>query len=457
MRIILAIFLCKLARRILRITGRGGTHLPGVLALKVCPNLLASLAEQVRSTVITGTNGKTTSARMLEETLQASGLAVFSNRSGANLVTGITAEFAANATWRGKMRLPDAVIECDEAQFRLIARVLDAKVILVTNVFRDQLDRFGELAHTVSRIRDGIAASPNATVCINADCALSVGMMEGFMNPVCYFGVETPLYNGEDAKGDDMGSEITRCTCGQEYAYESRVFGHLGKYHCTTCGKGRPAAYVRVAEVITRTADTTTIMVQIRDTQHEMTVNMPGAYNIYNAAGVIAAAETMKVETSVIAAALAAFRGGFGRMEKLTINGRTTRMILVKNPVGFSQVLRYLAGLNEPLALAICLNDRMGDSKDISWIWDADSGVLAQMGERLTAVYASGIRADDLAVWLKYAGVAPMAIRVMPDYDKLLETAGEADVPMYILPTYSAMIDLRDKLSKKYGAKYFWE
>ena len=188
-----------------------------------------------------------------------------------------------------------------------------------------------------------------------------------------------------------------------------------------------------------------------------MTINLPGAYNIYNAAGVVAVAEVLGLDMAVTGAALAAFQGGFGRMERLMLGEVAVRLILVKNPIGMSQVLRYLAARTEPMALVLSLNDRPADGTDISWIWDVDAGCLSQMEDRLATVYCSGIRADELALWLKYAGVDEAKIHIERDCDKLLETVAISSVPVYIMPTYTAMLELREKLAKRYGLRQFWE
>jgi len=454
LRIILAICVCKAARWGLRIIGRGGTSLPGTLALKVCPDLLGFLGRQVYTIIITGTNGKTTSARMLEQCLKNGAIPAFSNRSGANLLMGITAEFAANAGPLGKMRIPYALIECDEAAFRQVSQYVDAKIVLVTNVFRDQLDRFGEITHTLNSIRAGLEGSPHAAVCLNADCALSIGMVQGLPNPLRYFGMEATLYQD----GGDGMADMARCAgCGGDYTYDYKTYGHLGQYYCLQCGFGRPPMDVAVTEVLEETPDTTTIAVRVGEESHQVTVNLPGAYNIYNAAGVIAVADVLNLGMAVTSAALAEFRGGFGRMERLTIGDVTVRLILVKNPIGCSQALRYAAAATEPMALVVCLNDQYADGTDVSWLWDVDTGPLNHMGDRLTAVYCAGIRADDLAVWMKYAGVDEGKIHVEHDTDMLLEIVAGSKVPVTIMPTYTAMLELREKLAKRYDLQQFWE
>ena len=453
-RTLVAIWVCKTARFGLRLLRRGGTNFPGKLALRVYPPLLGVLGGQVHTLIITGTNGKTTSARMLEQCYKNANLPAFSNRSGANLLAGITAEFVANAGIWGKMKTRHAIIECDEAAFRQVSRYVDAKVVLVTNVFRDQLDRYGEMSHTVNSIREGLEHSPNAAICLNADCTLSVSMARGLENPVTYFGVETVLY--QDGGGGAL--DATRCIeCSHEYEYAYKTYGHLGAYHCPACGYSRPEASVAVTRVLEESPDETTVEVRTKAGLQTVEINLPGAFNIYNAVGVMAAGEAMGFAMPLIAGALAKFQGGFGRMERLEIGKVPVRLILVKNPIGASQALRYFEKGEGPMALVICLNDRPADGTDISWLWDVDAQVLGEMGDRLTAVYSSGTRCDDLAIWLKYAGVDVDKITVEPDYDKLLQLIEKSPVPVTVMPTYTAMLALREKLVKQYGLEQFWE
>ena len=193
-QVIISVLACKLTRFAIRLLGRGGTDFPGRVALKLCPNLLGFLAKDVTTILVTGTNGKTTTSRMIEQSLLDSGISFFANKSGANLLSGVTAEFAANSTWTGKCRYTHALIESDEAALKQISSYVDAKVIVVTNVFRDQLDRYGEVSHTLENLKIGISHSPNAVLCLNADDSLCTSLADGVQNPVIFYGVNTPVY-----------------------------------------------------------------------------------------------------------------------------------------------------------------------------------------------------------------------------------------------------------------------
>ena len=193
LRAAIAIIACRASRFVLRKLGKGGTNAPGCVALALYPDILGELAKGVTSIVVTGTNGKTTTSRMIEKSMEDSGMDYFSNKSGANMLSGIVAEFAMNCTLTGKNKHKYALVECDEAHFKNVSKYIDAKCIVVTNVFRDQLDRYGEVTHTLNSILTGIKNSPNAVVCINADCSLSVSMKDQIPNKVVFYGVESEI------------------------------------------------------------------------------------------------------------------------------------------------------------------------------------------------------------------------------------------------------------------------
>lgn len=190
----LAVLVCKASGAVLRKLGRGGTNLPGKLALKIDKNILGELSRGVKVTVVTGTNGKTTTSRMIEQAFADAGLKYFSNKSGANLLTGIIAVFAQHSTLSGKCPYTHALIECDEAAFRKTSEYLPVECLVVNNIFRDQLDRYGEITHTLNAIREGITHVPNATLCLNADCSLTASLADSVPNKIVWFGVNVPIY-----------------------------------------------------------------------------------------------------------------------------------------------------------------------------------------------------------------------------------------------------------------------
>ena len=424
-RTFFAVLLCKLARGLLRLLRRGGTAFPGRVALKVYPQVLGVLSRGVRVILVTGTNGKTTSSRMIEQAFADAGLNYFANRSGANLISGITAEFAMHSTLTGRPKCQFAVIECDEAASKTVLKYLKPEVIVATNVFRDQLDRYGEITHTLNNIIEGIRHTPESVLCINADCSLIASIPEHVPNPVVRFGVNVPL------GGDDLTeiSDAPHCLhCKTEYVYDYRTYGHLGAFRCPKCGYCRPQTDVAVAKVVSSDAEQSTVVFRIGEAEYEAKINLPGGYNIYNACAAMAAGQAMGLDAAMTAKSLSEFACGFGRMEKFEIGGTDVRMILIKNPAGCNQVLNFLTQIREPFVFVACLNDRAQDGKDVSWIWDVDFEALAAQQGRFTRIFVSGVRADDMALRLKYAGFPAERIELVRDYEKLLGEIGADEV-----------------------------
>jgi len=453
-RVITALIAARLVRTVLRITGRGGTALPGRVALKLCPNLLAHLAKNVNTILITGTNGKTTSCRIAEQLLKEAGIACFANRGGANLAQGITTEFAMNSTLTGKPRFPWAVIECDEAAARSVCRCIQPKAILVTNVFSDQLDRFGDVSNTLESIRAGLKNAPNALLCLNADCSLSATLADELPNKVVWYGVETEIYR----QRVDEVSDAPRCSiCGSEYVYAWQTYGHLGGFRCSKCGFSRPAADVAVTQILEQTADETRIMIRLENKEFPAIIGVPGGFNVYNTAGVSAVGLALGFSARAILRAPETFNCGFGRMEKIDMNGVSARMILIKNPAGCNQTLNFLTNLDGKTLFVICLNDYPGDGTDISWIWDADFERLVQLEERLTGVFCAGTRGNEMAMRLKYAGISEDKLQVFQDYDAVIDAICQQSDPVVMMPTYSAMLAFREALGKRFDLKDFWE
>jgi len=455
LRAVLAIIICKVLRAFSRLVHRGGTAMPGRVALKVCPELLSLLSRDVKTVAITGTNGKTTSARMIEEAFTRSGASYLANRSGANLLSGITTEFVMNADLTGKVNREYAVIECDEAAARTVFGQLKPRVVVVTNLFRDQLDRYGEVTHTLDNIRAGLKNAPDALLCLNADCSLCSSLALDLPNPVVYFGLEK---GAVPSREKPLLSDATHCIrCKTAYEYDYISYGHLGGFRCPKCGYRRHEAEYAVTDVLELKGSGSRIVMRVRGEKQLVDVNLPAVYNIYNAAGAIAAVTEMGLDARLAAEALASFRCGFGRMEQFELGKAGARMMLVKNPAGCSQVVEFLRDIKERFVLVVCLNDRGADGTDISWIWDADFESLADMAGRIGQVVVSGDRAEDMRVRMKYAGIADSHIRVETDYERLIDWMQQQEEPIYVMPTYTAMLELRQKIVHRCGGSDFWE
>ncbi len=452
-RAFFAILLCKLLRFASRVLHRGGTAMPGRFALKLCPDLLDLLACQVKTVTITGTNGKTTSARMIEEAFAEQGLSYLANRSGANLIDGITTEFVMNSTLFGKVKKDYAVIECDEAAARKVFPRLKPRVVVVTNLFRDQLDRYGEVTHTLENIREALKGAPEALLCLNADCSLTASLADDLPNKVRWFGIEK---GAAPSREKPEISDATHCIrCKTEYEYDYISYGHLGGFRCPKCGYRRHKADYAVVDIVEQRPDGSDIVMEVGGEKQLVTVNLPAMYNIYNAAGAVAAVSEMGLGVKAAVDALAKFHCGFGRMETFDLAGGT-RMMLVKNPAGCNQVIEYLQTMKEKFVLVICLNDRAADGRDISWIWDADFEGLRALAGRLDQVIVSGDRAEDMRVRIKYAGVDDSFIRVERDYETLVRSLEQETRPVCMMPTYTAMLELRQTVIRHCGGEEFW-
>ena len=453
-RAFFAILLCKLLRGISRVLHRGGTAMPGRWALKLCPNLLEILARDVKTVAITGTNGKTTSARMIEQAFAQQGLSYFANRSGANLISGITTEFVMNSSLGGKCRKEYAVIECDEAAAVRVFGQLKPRVIVVTNLFRDQLDRYGEVTHTLENIRSGISGAPDAVLCLNADCSLTASLADDLPNRAVLFGInQGAVPSGEKSELSDA-SHCIRCK--HEYSYDYITYGHLGGFRCPHCGYRRHDPEYAVTDVTAQTAEGSSIILSVHGKRYLAEVNLPALYNVYNAAGAVAAVSERGLATESAVAAVGSFKCGFGRMEQFALGAGGTKMMLVKNPAGCNQVIEFLENIKEKFVLVVCLNDRGADGTDISWIWDANFEGLTKMAGALEKVIVSGDRAADMAVRIKYAGVKAEFIEIERDYETLVRWIEGQDRPVFLMPTYTAMLELRETVIRHCGGDEFW-
>ena len=451
-RVFFACLVSRVIRAALRLLGRGGTALPGKSALKVYPSLLSELGKGVDTLIITGTNGKTTTAGMLRHMLDEAGVPYISNRSGANLTSGIAGEFIANASVTGKPRVQLAVIECDEGNFPAAAAALQPKAVLITNLFRDQLDRYGEVTHTRDYLARGIAAAPGAAVCLNADCSLTASLGEGISNPVWYYGVD-----GTDDGKETTLSDAPNCLrCGARYAYRRHTYAHLGDWYCPQCGRTRPAPQYSALSVKPGPDGGSAVLLRTPEGEREICVALPALYNVYNALGALTAAGAMGWEMNGCADSLRSFNAAFGRMERLQVGDTPVQIVLVKNPAGCDRALEYLASREDDVLPVFCLNDNINDGTDVSWIWDADYESLFEK-KRYDRIGVFGIRAEDMRLRLKYAGAADSAIEVYPSLDALAEAVKSAGRPVVVLPNYTSMLSVRDKLSALAGKGRFWE
>lgn len=451
MRLFLAILLCKLSRAALRILGRGGTALPGSLALKLCPDIVARLSRGVRTVMVTGTNGKTTTCRMIEQMLLDAKIDCMANRSGSNLERGIAADLCANASLTGRPKKRTAVIECDEAAFKRVCGEINPEVVVVTNIFRDQLDRYGEVTHTLESIRIGLESAQRATVCLDADDSLVASLAPDAPDRVRFFGIDAALGQGSEI------SDAPRCiVCGAEYEYDFHTFAHLGGFKCPKCGYSRTEPDVAVAGVDTLGPDGSVFEIRVDGEYYTAALSLPAAYNLYNAAAAVAAATALGVGAEGALKSLSHIESGFGRMERFELGKAKVTMVLVKNPAGCDRAIDYLAGQNFGTAV-FCLNDGQADGTDVSWIWDAGFERIFAGGKAPQRLIVSGTRAEDMRLRLKYAGADEGSVTIIRDVVELTDAIAQCEGTVCVMPTYTAMLPLRAELAERVGRKEFWK
>src|SRR6266567_1332576 len=397
----------------------GGTSVVGLVAQRVYPNIVGHLATQLEhgSVVVTGTNGKTTTSGFIGAILSDAGLRVWRNREGSNLMGGIASSLVIRALPNGHLRRGGraiSILEVDEAVVPQAVQSVPARVITFTNLFRDQLDRYGEVDSVAARWQQTLSTLSTDTILVlNADDPTTAYLGEMFTGRVVYFGIDDPALDlATQHRADERHQVIDTRTCprcGGEYSYELRFFSHMGHYQCTGCGRRRPQPDVRAVKVRSDDFDrmridmASSVKVATAKQQQEIIIPLPGIYNVYNALAATAVAQALEIGWEPIVTGIEQFKPIFGRGERLQIEGRTLRLLLAKNPTGFNEVLRTLFNEGTHRHVLFVLNDNIADGRDISWIWDVDFERAAQ--QMMTLVVA-GSRALDLALRLKYAGVA---------------------------------------------------
>lgn len=449
-----AIAACKAARLAARILHKGGTAKPGEIALKICPDLLSIVSKDVQTVVVTGTNGKTTSCRMIEQAFEEEGKHCIANHSGANLMSGITTEFVMECTLGGKCRKQYAVMECDEGWTKHVLPALHPAVFVVTNLFQDQVDRYGDVSNTLAAIRAGVEGSPETVLVLNADDPVSATLASAGANPVRWFGIDETAGKIGEKPGR---AEIRKCMfCGAELEYRYVNYAHLGGYACPACGHHRPDTDVGVREILELGPDSSTVRMQIAGENRQVIINQPALYNIENAAGTVAAAMAAGISTEAAIGAVEHFNCGFGRMEKFDIGAKGARMVLIKNAAGCNEVLRFLRSQKDPYTLVFVTNNRPADGTDISWLTDAEFESLAEQNNP-RKIILSGICREKMHSRLREAGVAEERMAEEPDYSALTEQISKEECPVFVLPSYTGMMEFRPFLIRKCGGKEFWE
>jgi UDP-N-acetylmuramyl tripeptide synthase len=432
---------------------------PGVVARRVDPAVLTKLSRRLPmgSAAITGTNGKTTTTRMVLKVLQTAGIRAVNNSTGANLVTGVTAALVSDSKLSGRPASQAGLFEVDEASVPKVAAEADLKLLAVLNLFRDQLDRYGELAYTGKVIASSFEdLPPDGRILLCADDSLVASLGRQAQSPV-YFGVDDPEL--DTGRLQHVADSKDCPVCGTPLSYGAVYFGHVGTYRCPNCDFARPKPHYVASHVKMEGPKGTSFLLRTPSGAAAVRLGLPGLYNVYNALAAAAVAGEMGVELAEIGRGLREFGGAFGRVERVKAGDKEVFLLLIKNPVGFNEILRTFVTGEEARHVLIAINDNDADGRDVSWLWDVDFEMLAEnRSDDAPPFMVGGIRAEDMAVRLKYADL-PVG-SVIPDRKKSIKAAMETTPPgetLYVLPTYTAMLEIRRTLSEMGYTHPFWE
>ncbi len=426
---------------------KGGSTFPGTVALKFDRKILSTVAKDYKVILVTGTNGKTTTTSMITNIFKNKGYRVITNNTGANLFRGIVSCFIDNYKFSKSNKGSYAIIEVDEANLKFVTDYITPEIITITNLFRDQLDRYGEVYTTLEKILEGVHKVPSSTLVLNGDDSL-FGVLD-VKNPKVYYGFSNPI---NDNNTIDINADAKFCkVCKAPYKYNFVTYNHLGDYYCSECGYKRPELKYKMEGIIDQTPNSSSVVIN----RNEVTISQSGIYNIYNGLCAYSIASESGIENDIIASSLGKVDSSFGRQEKIQIEDKNVQIILVKNPAGYNQALDTLCLNKESFSTLFMLNDNYADGRDVSWIWDVNFEKLSSLP--IEDVFISGIRLYDMAVRLKTAGLKEETFIIEEDYEKLTEKLkASKSNNIYILATYTAMINYRKFLYSKGYIKKLW-
>ena len=428
----------------------GGTTVPGKVLSTIDPELLDRLAARLAfgNALVSATNGKTTTAAMVAQVLSPR-IRLAHNASGANLRSGVTsALLSAKEAELG-------LFEVDEAALPEIARRVRPRVICLGNLFRDQLDRYGELEHLAERWRGVVRAlDSDAVLVVNGDDP-QVGDLSRERPGSIVFGLDDPRHAVPELLHAADSKWCLRC--GHPYEYAAAYVGHLGDYRCPSCGHARPPLGVVARELELRGLEGVDFTLEAGGEARRVKLSVPGLYNVYNALAAASLSLALGASLDEIVSGLAGFGAAFGRFERIIVGDRAVLVLLVKNPAGANEVVRTLVSGGAPKLAVLALNDAIADGRDVSWIWDVDWEPLLAGLDR---VLVTGERAAEMALRCKYGGFSVDAIEVIPELDRALDRGLELTGPggeLVVLPTYTAMLALREIVADRGFVRPYWE
>ncbi|WP_185730821.1 lipid II isoglutaminyl synthase subunit MurT [Streptococcus canis] len=428
----------KAAQLILTKMGRGSTY-PGHLALSFDKDILDTLSKNYDIVVVTGTNGKTLTTALTVGILKEAFGEVLTNPSGANMITGITSAFLSAKKGRSGKQI--AVLEIDEASLPRITTYLKPSLFVYTNIFRDQMDRYGEIYTTYQMIVDGASKAPEATILANGDSPIFSS--KDLVNPVKYYGFNTAKHAPQLAHYNTEGVLCPKCE--HILYYRLNTYANLGDFVCLNCNFQRPTLDYQLTELTTITNNSSEFVIDGQDYK----INVGGLYNIYNALAAVAVAEFFGVKPEQIKAGFNKSKAVFGRQETFMLGDKSCTLVLIKNPVGASQALEMIQLAAYPFSLSVLLNANYADGIDTSWIWDANFELITQMP--ITEINAGGIRHSEIARRLRVTGFDETKLSQAEKLEEIMQAIEKQEAEhAYILATYTAMLEFRSLLADRH-------
>lgn len=446
----LAVVAAKSAARLSRRLSHGGaTSLPGLVGLRIDPHLVRHLSRDLTGTiVVTGTNGKTTTARFISQSLTEAGYHHVHNQAGSNLLRGIASSLTVAQPLPDEQSKTWGLFEVDEATMPEACQELQPTIVLVTNLFRDQLDRYGELQQTARLIRRGLEQLPrNTVVVLNADDPLVASLGDNLSQRILYYGIADTSVSRHrlPPAADHLASPQN----GELLSYDAVFVGHLGHYRSSAGDITRPEPDISLTKLRLQGLQSSALEISTPADTVKLTLPLPGLYNAYNALAAVAVGYALDLKPTLLRRAIAKTAAAFGRLEHVNIRGQKLFISLIKNPTGSNEVINTLALDRKPKDVLIIINDNFADGRDISWLWDTDFEIL--IGQ-LRSVGVAGRRARDMALRLKYAGLPETEVVVYSEVDRAV-TESLKRLPkngtLYVLPTYTAMLELRQYLTAR--------
>ncbi|MGT2957875.1 UDP-N-acetylmuramyl peptide synthase [Streptococcus bovimastitidis] len=438
MKTLMGITAGKTAQTVLKSMGRGSTY-PGKLALQFDQDILDTLAKDYEIVVVTGTNGKTLTTALTVGILKEAYGEVLTNPSGANMITGIVSTFLSAKPGKNGKKI--AVLEIDEASLPKVTQYITPSLFVFTNIFRDQMDRYGEIYTTYQMILDGAKNAPKATILANGDSPIFAS--KEVINPIKYYGFNTESHEPQLAHYNTEGILCPKCE--HILQYKQNTYANLGHYVCLNCDFQRPGLDYQLTELAELTNSSSAFVID----EQEYKINVGGLYNIYNALAAVAVAEFFGVDPQQIKAGFNKSRAVFGRQETFTVGDKSCTLVLIKNPVGASQSLEMIKLADYPFSLSVLLNANYADGIDTSWIWDANFELINDMD--ITEVNAGGVRHSEIARRLRVSGYEENKITELEKLEDVMAAIQQQEAKhAYILATYTAMLEFRQILANQH-------